>query len=274
MPFFSHDFGDFTLTALHVIPDGFANPFNMFPNIDRAEIESKFVDSPQFFGGNSEEMKFTINTFLIQINGKKILVDTGIPVDSPDSVLLESLKEAGIGLDEIDLVILTHRDGDHVGGSCRDGVALYPNATYLIATTEYQGFKSDPARSELFTNSVAILEAAGKLKVVGEDAEVFPSVTLWPTPGHRGGATSVLVGDQLAIMADTWHTPVQVGNPGWSIKFDEDATLAAATRKLSMDRLSKEHRTVAVPHTIGFGLGKIKESGSGQTWEPLVSPES
>jgi len=274
MPFYTHNFDHFSLTVLQAIPDGFANPFSMFPGVSKSEIDSEFIKSPALFGASAEEMRFTINVFLIKIDGKSILVDTGIPVDSPDSILLQSFKESGLTLEEVDLVILTHRDGDHIGGACREAKPLYPNATYLMGSTEYLSFKSDFTRSELFLNSVGILETADRLKVIGDDEEGSPGVRLWLIPGHRKGATSVLVGDQLAIMADTWHTPLQVGNPSWCIKFDEDPTLAAETRSAAMAQLASEQRVVAVPHTTSFGIGRIEKCETGQVWEPLIPFES
>jgi 7,8-dihydropterin-6-yl-methyl-4-(beta-D-ribofuranosyl)aminobenzene 5'-phosphate synthase len=49
---------------------------------------------------------------LVEINGKRILVDTG---DDP-GILAKNVKAKGIDLRRLDFVVLAHRNSDHVGG--------------------------------------------------------------------------------------------------------------------------------------------------------------
>ena len=52
------------------------------------------------------------NAFLVSTS-QNILFDTGLPGDLPH--LEKMLKEKGVGLDDIDLIIHTHGHGDHCG---------------------------------------------------------------------------------------------------------------------------------------------------------------
>jgi 7,8-dihydropterin-6-yl-methyl-4-(beta-D-ribofuranosyl)aminobenzene 5'-phosphate synthase len=64
------------------------------------------------FGKNASMKKDWGFSALIEINGKRILLDAG---DNPD-ILAQNVKAAGVDLTRLDFVVLSHRHGDHVGG--------------------------------------------------------------------------------------------------------------------------------------------------------------
>jgi 7,8-dihydropterin-6-yl-methyl-4-(beta-D-ribofuranosyl)aminobenzene 5'-phosphate synthase len=49
---------------------------------------------------------------LVEINGKRILFDTG---DDP-AIFAKNVQAKGVDLTKLDFVVLSHRHGDHVGG--------------------------------------------------------------------------------------------------------------------------------------------------------------
>src|SRR5258708_20565712 len=49
---------------------------------------------------------------LVEINGKRILFDTG---DDP-AIFAKNVKAKGVDLTKLDFVVLSHRHGDHVTG--------------------------------------------------------------------------------------------------------------------------------------------------------------
>ena len=49
---------------------------------------------------------------LVEVNGKRILFDTG---DNPD-IFAQNVKAAGVDLTRLDFVVISHRHGDHMGG--------------------------------------------------------------------------------------------------------------------------------------------------------------
>lgn len=86
------------------------------------------------------------SVFLIEAEGKKILVDCAAKASDVDVHILPALKEAGCEPNDIDMLVLTHRHSDHAGGLARiceimpavevitdlrvlaDGIATYPLA--------------------------------------------------------------------------------------------------------------------------------------------------
>jgi len=264
MPFQSVNLGEYEIISVQAQPDRVVITGEFFPDASEADLAELFERYPRFLGGSLNELRFTQNIFVVRADGKTILVDTGIPVDSPGAGLLSGLAVAGIAPEDLDLVVLTHRDLDHIGGNLRDGQPTFANARYVIGRSEYDDFRADAGRAETFAKYV---EPLTDLEVVADDAEIVPGIRLWLTPGHRSGATSVRVGDVAVLTADTWHSPIQVAHPEWSIKFDSDPALAATTRKAVMEQGERESWLFGVPHTPFFGLGRIAEG----VWQPVVA---
>lgn len=266
MPFHRVPIGIGELIAIQAQPDRIIQTAQLFPSVDMNDFVSEYARDPHYFGKDSTELRFTQNICLVRTGSNLILVDTGVPHDREGALLLSGLAEAGISPSDITTVILTHRDMDHVGGNLLNDKPAFPNARYLIGRTEYEEYKVDPDR-DTFPTYLAPLEQAGLLDIVANDAEVVPGIRLWLTPGHRSGATSVLVGDDCLLTADVWHHPAQVGHPEWKIGFDSDSDLAVETRREVITQANQNRWLVAVPHTPEFGLGRVEPSG---IWEPLI----
>jgi glyoxylase-like metal-dependent hydrolase (beta-lactamase superfamily II) len=179
------------------------------------------------------------------------------------------MEEANISPSEIDFVILTHRDMDHIGGTIADGRPTFSNACYIIGRTEYDSYKIDPVRSH-FQTYIAPIEEAGRLKVVVDDAIVSDGVKLMMTPGHRLGATSVIINDAIFISADVWHCASQVTHPEWQIKWDSEPNRAVETRRAVIDLAEEKGFLVSVPHTPYFGVGKIIRENHQQVWQSIL----
>jgi 7,8-dihydropterin-6-yl-methyl-4-(beta-D-ribofuranosyl)aminobenzene 5'-phosphate synthase len=64
------------------------------------------------FGKTSPMKKDWGFAALVEVNGKRILFDSG---DNPD-IFAQNAKAAGVDLARLDLVVISHRHGDHMGG--------------------------------------------------------------------------------------------------------------------------------------------------------------
>jgi 7,8-dihydropterin-6-yl-methyl-4-(beta-D-ribofuranosyl)aminobenzene 5'-phosphate synthase len=64
------------------------------------------------FGKNASMKKDWGFSALIEMNGKRILFDTG---DNPD-IFAQNVKAAGVDLTRLDFVVISHRHSDHMGG--------------------------------------------------------------------------------------------------------------------------------------------------------------
>ncbi len=102
---------------------------------------------------------------LVASSGKKVIVDTGSPLDL-DS-LRGALRSISLDPDDVDIVVNTHLHLDHIGGN-----ELFRRTKFYAHALEFP---------PLGTTRVA------------DELVLLPGVLLLPTPGHTAGSISVLV---------------------------------------------------------------------------------
>ena len=83
----------------------------------------------------------SISCFVVRTQGKNILFDTGNGA-ARGGKMLERLKAAGIEPEEIDLVMLTHFHGDHIGGLVAGDSAVFPRAQVYAPEEEYAAWSA------------------------------------------------------------------------------------------------------------------------------------
>jgi glyoxylase-like metal-dependent hydrolase (beta-lactamase superfamily II) len=141
--------------------------------------------------------------------GKTVLFETGIGaffepklrerygVVEERHVLLDSLREAGFGHEDIDVVVLSHLHFDHAGGllaQWREGAApelLFPKATFLVSAACWDRAR-DPHprdRASFIPELPGLLEASGRLELVdGEHSQALGrTVRFHYSDGHTPG---------------------------------------------------------------------------------------
>src|ERR1700741_1663311 len=114
---------------------------------------------PDFFNPDTDQWHIAIQSWVIQVDGLTVIVDTGVgndrhrphmpPLDRLNTAFLTTLQSAGIDREAVDVVINTHIHSDHVGWNTmrhNDAwVATFPNARYLIPEADYRYFHPDNA---------------------------------------------------------------------------------------------------------------------------------
>lgn len=68
----------------------------------------------------------SISCYLVETQGKKVLFDTGNGTER-GGMLLKRLDDIGVSPEDIDLLVITHFHGDHIGGMT-EGASLYSHA--------------------------------------------------------------------------------------------------------------------------------------------------
>lgn len=167
------------------------------------------------FSGNQDHYKeredFPVLIFLIEGNGRKILVDTGggdpatmesmrksyhgpgitrTPEQAPDA----ALRAIGVEPEEIDTVIITHLHWDH----CYNN-QLFPQAEFIVQTKEVLNAVNPLPKFkvtyETFYTGVVPPWARQetKWKFVDGDYELCEGIKLLLMPGHSLGLQGVLI---------------------------------------------------------------------------------
>lgn len=245
------------ITPVIAIPEHLRSASMLFPNVDRNELDAAQEAMPEWFGSTSDDIRFGLNAFLVQTEDKNVLIDTGMPEGTPGLCFDASLEKTGLTHDDIDVVIFTHRDIDHVGGCVHNDSPKFPSARHFVPRTEYGFFRADEGRREVFEKSFGILEQHKLLEIVEDNSEVLPGFRLWLTPGHTAGTSNVVIRDSAIIMADIWHSPVQIRFQNWAIKFDWNPAMAVRSRQEVIEASRANNWLVGAPHVPGGGLGRI-----------------
>lgn len=267
--FTTKDLGDVLVTA---ISDGSMQVgFELLTNIDIAECEKI-----QRNAGIKEPNAIHINTFLIQKNGKNILIDSGIGgLNNLGGQLIKNLAELGIAPKDIDTVLLTHSHPDHIGGLITpQGKATFPLAKLLVSSDEYNYIKdgrifsvvNDRIKGNFLLARKAFKLYQDRLQLI-DKGEVLAGIHAVPLKGHTPGHTGYKIigkNDELLVWGDIVHFPqIQLLKPNVSIAFDYDPQLAAETRMNILDMVNSHHILVGGMHFGQNGFNYIKRLDTG-----------
>lgn len=219
----------------------------------------------------------SVNAFLINTGKRLVLIDTGTGAH-----LLANLRASGYTPDQVDMVLITHMHGDHIGGLLAHGKRVYRYATLYVNKrgadfwTSAQQQAAHPKRAATFEQVRAVLAAyrkAGKLHLFEGASTLFPGVRTVPAYGHTPGHTAYMIesrGKKLLAWGDIVHLgEVQFPYPDMTISYDSDPREAAATRRQLMAEAARQGYLVAGAHIAFPGIGHVRAMRHGYAWVPV-----
>lgn len=225
-----------------------------------------------------------INAFLIRLDDKAILIDAGFGRNLFDNI--RSLKTPA---EKVDIVLLTHMHGDHIGGLMKDGKTTFPNAQVYLPQPEYDYWTSDVEMNKMpenrrgsFLQARSVIAAykdklhlfvPSETEAVGEAKEIVPGIKAIAAYGHTPGHTGYLLesaGYRLLVWGDLTHAmAIQMPHPEVAITYDVDPEQAIAYRKKVLDYVAKNKIPVAGMHIAFPSVGDVKTSGKGYSFTPF-----
>ena len=270
-----HKLGDF---ELHALSDGFfgLDGGAMFGIVPKPIWEKLMPPDDR------NRIRLSLTPLLIRTGKKNVLVDTGIG-DKHDPkfvelyavdrrpTLLESLSDAGLKPEDIDLVVLSHLHFDHAGGATVRGngglVPSFPKATYIIQEGMWaEALDPNPRTKGSYREDDFVpLRKAGRVKFVKGDEEVAPGVRVVLTGGHVKNHQTVLAesgGRKAMYWADLLPTSAHV-KPAWVMGYDLYPHEVAATKGKMVEQAAAERWVNVFEHDPRIAMGTFVKEGKG-----------
>jgi glyoxylase-like metal-dependent hydrolase (beta-lactamase superfamily II) len=216
---------------------------------------------------------------LVSTGSQLVLVDTGSgDIWSACGKLVSSLHEAGVEPENIDVVIISHAHGDHIGGNVdKSGRISFSNAQWVMAKQEWKfwaNLENLKTLPPFYTDIIRqkLLPISERLRLVDEETEIMPGIFAIPFPGHTPGHLVIAVrseGQELLYAADAMLHPLHVDHPDWCASHwaDLDWDGVIHSRRELYKRAASEHSLVLAFHFDPFpSLGYIERAGEGWRW--------
>lgn len=205
------------------------------------ELPQTLIDSLNIGQG----VPASVSAFLLEIDGKRILFDTGM--GAPDSRLLTNLSAAGVTPADIDYLYLTHFHGDHIGGMMKGDTVVFPKAEVYAAQQEYDAWMQMPDDKK--TQVAATMEAyKDRLHLVAYSDTLPCGVVALDCVGHTPGHTAYRAGKFL-IVGDLVHgAALQLAHPEICAAYDMDPQSAIKQRRYYLDYARQNHLLLAGMH--------------------------
>ena len=269
---------------IHVLRDGFLS-------VDRKAMFGRgpgTARSPRLSGETDDKVFISLNVFLIETEGRLILVDTGVGGSLPERLarsygfrqdpgLSVALERLGYGAGDIDFVVNTHLHFDHCGGNTRKAgpgrfVPAFPRAIYIIQEGEWRTAQSPPRgeRPNYRPETFEPIREAERLRRVDGDATVCPGIEVILSPGHTRYHQCVKVtskGRVFVILGDLVPTAAHVRSSAAS-SYDLDPAETLSGRTKIFDQGLADSWTYGFVHDSINAFGSVAKRGRGYVFRP------
>jgi glyoxylase-like metal-dependent hydrolase (beta-lactamase superfamily II) len=281
--YYRYKVGDYEITA---ISDG-ARPVkldtNPYRNVELKDVQGALEAAYM----PKDQVSIFFNTTLVNTGSKLVLIDTGNgPRGGPATGhVAANLAAAGVDPKAIDIVIISHFHGDHIGGlRGADEALAFPNAEIKVPAKEWAYWSDDgnmsraAQGSNLATTHQNVRRIfgpiAGKLTKYEWGSEVAPGITALDTNGHTPGHTSFVVASgsgKMVVQSDvTAHVALLfVRNPDWHAGGDMDGPQAATARRKLYDMIASERTLISGYHFPFPAAGYIEKDGNSYRFVPV-----
>ncbi|WP_458185048.1 MBL fold metallo-hydrolase [Haladaptatus sp. NG-WS-4] len=203
----------------------------------------------------------SVNCYLADDGGDLTLVDAGTPFHRGD--IAHGVKDAGYSVDDVDRVLVTHYDFDHVGALPRlplDAPVFVGEADAPLLTGERApGWGNHKGALQRVTRPF-LSRPDGPVRSI-HDADEIGSFTAYATPGHSPGHV-VYVSEALdvAFLGDLVHeNRGKLEASRWIVSYDTDTVRDSI---VTLAEQTPEFAVAAMGHGVPFvrdGSDRLRE---------------
>ena len=257
---FAH--GAFEVTTLlagtRTVTDDPQGIFGM--NVDKQTFEQ--VSTENFIPADKAQFFFVPT--VVNTGSELVLFDTGLN----GAGIAGALGAAGYSPEQIDVVVITHMHGDHIGGLMTDGAPTFPNARYVTGQAEFDAWAG--MNNDGFEKNVRPL--AEKMTFIGDGGSAASGITGVAAFGHTPGHMVYMIeseGQSLMLAADLAnHYVWSLAYPDWEVRFDMDKGAAAASRRKVLGMVAADRIPMIGYHMPFPGIGFVDTRGDGFRYVP------
>jgi glyoxylase-like metal-dependent hydrolase (beta-lactamase superfamily II) len=214
-------------------------------------------------------VRLSVNCFLLERSGNPgVLIDCGASGRWEPSLghLESAIAEAGIDPSSIGVVALTHTHLDHLNGLLtRDGRVAFANLSRIVIAQDAVSHFMDEPHLASFQKL---------LDPVGDGDRLGDHLVAVEMPGHAPGHMGYILDsgeDRVLFCGDVIHVPAaQFARPELTWGYDDNQSIAQATRIKLLREASDSHGWLAGAHMAKPGIGRIVEEGSGFAFRPIA----
>jgi glyoxylase-like metal-dependent hydrolase (beta-lactamase superfamily II) len=226
------------------------------------------------------------NMVVVRTGKHTVVIETGIGNKLPPKFrdifeakqqLPDSFAAAGIGLDEVDIVINTHLHFDHCGWNTTltaDGKILptFPNARYFAHRGEVEHGRLQLERDAVsyISGNYDPLVESGQMTLVdggaGSVTEIVTGISVEIYPGHTAQMMAVNIDSNRhrgCYISDLIPTSAHL-DPTWVMGYDLDPVTCIEQRKRFLARAISEEWLVLFTHDHHVPMGYIGVNEKGK----------
>jgi glyoxylase-like metal-dependent hydrolase (beta-lactamase superfamily II) len=231
---------------------------------------------------------WALNVLVVRSGEQIVLVDAGLGGQFSGfpraGQFPKRLEAAGIPLESVTDVVVTHMHMDHVGGLLVDEVRnrLRPDVRIHVTSTEVEFWKNpdfsrtampSPVPEVLRSTAAQFVAAYGeKIRTFEDELEVAPGVIAKLTGGHTPGHCVVRVesnGERLMFAGDALF-PVGFDHPDWHNGFEHDPDKAVSVRVELLREAADTGELLVATHLPFPSLGRVAIDGDAFRWVPSI----
>lgn len=229
-----------------------------------------------------------LNVMVARSGDQTILIDAGLGGQFSGfpraGQFPQRLQSAGIPLESVTDVIITHMHMDHVGGllvpgvkeRLRKDVRIHVNATEVAFWTSpdfSQTVMPKPVPAVLRSTATSFYETyRDQIRVFEDRHEVAPGVIVRHTGGHTPGhcVVDLISGGERLTFAGDAVFPVAFDHPEWHNGFEHDPEEAARVRFALFNELAENKGLLVAAHLPFPSVGRVAVDGDAFRWVPVI----